>query len=124
MLSVVSGVNITTQMHLSGRSHATAFKDIAQGDGSRVLYITVSDVSWNASEVALSLIEQATGLLFSEVMALHETWWNAYYPASFVTFTDSILESFYWINMYKLASGTRADRIVYDLMGPWFIGMV
>ena len=23
--------------------------------------------------------------------------------------------------MYKLASGTRSDRKVYDLMGPWFI---
>jgi len=30
------------------------------------------------------------------------------------------MESFYWIQMYKLASGTRADRPALDLMGPWF----
>ena len=23
--------------------------------------------------------------------------------------------------MYKLASATRHDRVVYDLMGPWYI---
>ncbi len=26
-----------------------------------------------------------------------------------------------WTNMYKLASATRHDRVVYDLMGPWYI---
>jgi alpha-L-fucosidase 2 len=30
------------------------------------------------------------------------------------------MESFYWIQMYKLASATRADRPAIDLMGPWF----
>jgi len=30
------------------------------------------------------------------------------------------LESFYWIQLYKLASATRADGPVIDLMGPWF----
>jgi hypothetical protein len=51
----------------------------------------------------------------------HRVWWHDYYPASFLTFSDSRLESFYWIQMYKLACGTRPDRVVYDLMGPWFI---
>ena len=61
---------------------------------------------------------QGTATLFSQ----HQQWWHAYYPASFVTLADTRLESFYWINMYKLASGTRGDRVVYDLMGPWFVG--
>ena len=30
------------------------------------------------------------------------------------------IESFYWIQMYKLASATRADRPAIDTMGPWY----
>ena len=50
---------------------------------------------------------------------------HKYYPASFVTFTDSKLESFYWSQLYKLASATRGDKPspsygVYDHTGPWF----
>ena len=30
------------------------------------------------------------------------------------------LESFYWIQMYKLASATRADRPAIDTLGPWY----
>lgn len=46
---------------------------------------------------------------------------QGYYPASFLSVSDSVIEAFYWINMYKLASATRPDRTVYDLMGPWYI---
>jgi hypothetical protein len=30
------------------------------------------------------------------------------------------MESFYWIQLYKLASATRADRPAIDLNGPWY----
>ena len=33
---------------------------------------------------------------------------------------DTQLESFYWIQMYKLASATRADRPAIDTLGPWY----
>ena len=40
--------------------------------------------------------------------------------ASFVTLPDARLESFYWFQLYKMASATRENRSVVDLMGPWF----
>lgn len=53
-------------------------------------------------------------------IASHREWWHAYYPESFLSIPDTRMESFYWIQMYKLASATRADRPAIDLMGPWF----
>ena len=50
----------------------------------------------------------------------HRAWWHAYYPASYAGFEDSRLESFYWIQLYKLASATHPNRPVIDLLGPWF----
>ena len=29
-------------------------------------------------------------------------------------------ESFYWIQLYKLASASRPDRVPVDLLGPWY----
>lgn len=49
----------------------------------------------------------------------HMRWWADFYPASFVSLTDTRIESFYWIQLYKLASATRADRAYVDNQGPW-----
>ena len=50
----------------------------------------------------------------------HQAYWHAYYPQSFLTVPHPRIESFYWIQMYKLASATRADRPAIDTMGPWY----
>ncbi|HKO14627.1 MAG TPA: alpha-L-fucosidase, partial [Gemmatimonadaceae bacterium] len=48
------------------------------------------------------------------------TWWHAYLPASFVSFPDSRLEAYYWIQIYKLGAAMRPDGPILDLNGPWF----
>ncbi|WP_246320044.1 glycosyl hydrolase family 95 catalytic domain-containing protein [Paenibacillus qinlingensis] len=50
---------------------------------------------------------------------VHRHWWHDYYRQSFVSIPDTILESFYWIQMYKLASATRSDGMIMDNQGPW-----
>ncbi|GLZ29424.1 hypothetical protein Lesp02_16140 [Lentzea sp. NBRC 105346] len=49
----------------------------------------------------------------------HTDWWNAFYPKSFVSVADTRMESFYWIQLYKLASATRRDKPVLGTCGPW-----
>jgi hypothetical protein len=50
----------------------------------------------------------------------HRKWWSDYYPQSFVTLNDAEKESYYWIQMYKLASAMREDGPLLDVMGPWY----
>jgi hypothetical protein len=50
----------------------------------------------------------------------HEQWWHDYYPRSFVSVSDDFWEQFYWIQMYKLASASRADGMMIDTAGPWY----
>ncbi|MBB6236786.1 hypothetical protein HDC90_001401 [Pedobacter sp. AK013] len=54
-----------------------------------------------------------------ESIAAHRNWWHRYYQQSFVALPDKRMENFYWIQLYKLASVTRADKPIADLMGPW-----
>ena len=60
------------------------------------------------------------GGISNGLVASHRAWWHQYYPESFLSIPDARMESFYWIQMYKLASATRADRPAIDLMGPWY----
>ncbi|WP_394825454.1 glycosyl hydrolase family 95 catalytic domain-containing protein [Pendulispora albinea] len=55
----------------------------------------------------------------SGLRAEHLGWWHAFYPKSFVSMSDTRFESFYWIQLYKMASATRRDRPVLSTTGPW-----
>ncbi|MFJ1811938.1 MULTISPECIES: glycosyl hydrolase family 95 catalytic domain-containing protein [unclassified Streptomyces] len=49
----------------------------------------------------------------------HTDWWHAFYPKSFVSFPDQRLQSFHWIQLYKVASASRAGGPVMATSGPW-----
>ncbi|MER5217389.1 Tat pathway signal sequence domain protein [Streptomyces sp. NPDC002838] len=49
----------------------------------------------------------------------HIRWWHAFYRKSFVSFPDQRLQSFHWIQLYKVASASRADGPVMATSGPW-----
>jgi hypothetical protein len=92
--------------------------------GAKVLYLSVgfSAKSGEARKMAVDAVRRAAGEGLAKLVSTHRDWWNKYWPASFVSIPDTRMESFYWIQMYKLASATRADRPAIDLMGPWFRG--
>jgi hypothetical protein len=69
---------------------------------------------------AVADIQDALKSTPDELARSHREWWHAFYPKSFLSIPDTRMESFYWIQMYKFAAGTRADRPALDLMGPWF----
>lgn len=49
----------------------------------------------------------------------HTRWWHAFYQKSFVSLPDQRLQSFHWIQLYKVASASRADGPVMATCGPW-----
>jgi hypothetical protein len=73
-----------------------------------------------SAEDAIKTIQAGLNIPISEMEKSHRAWWHAYYPASFVSIPEARLESFYWIQLYKLGSATHPNRPVIDLMGPWF----
>jgi|CXWL01.1.fsa_nt_gi hypothetical protein len=114
---------IGSQALTSGGGHATAWTTQARKDGSRLTYVSVGYSKTNlrlakAEARAAVVAAEKTGL--DRLVTTHRRFWNDFYPKSFLSIPDSRLESFYWIQLYKMASGTRADRPILDLMGPWF----
>jgi hypothetical protein len=112
------GVRHCVQPFKAGGGYAVAWAEKGGGPGRRLLVWSVEaapDAATAVKRVGEALARGAPALEVS-----HRAWWHAWWPKSFLSIPDTRMEGFYWIQMYKLASATRADRPAIDLMGPWF----
>ncbi len=115
------GVDVTVQSLLGGGEYATGRKIVHNGSEHRLMLVTVANSASenHARGEAVSDINRIAKMPLSVLVESHRTFWHEYYPASFVSLPDPVLESFYWIQMYKHASATRPGGIVIDNQGPW-----
>lgn len=121
------GVEVVTQTLLMGDDYATVWAKKKLNNGNLQVLLTVAN-RWGkyrkpmqgSAEDALQTILAGQQKNWKKVERLHQNWWHNYYPKSFVSIPDTKLESFYWIQMYKLASATQPGKPVIDLLGPWF----
>ena len=122
-----SVLSLTSQPHLKGSCHTTAVLQSTDPSSGALtsLVVTVSTVlpsmpaadAWASQHVA-SVLTHGLG----NVLSNHTAWWHAWWPTGgIVTLDYSILESFWYIQLYKFASASRQGRSVHDLMGPWFV---
>ncbi|MFI5675517.1 glycosyl hydrolase family 95 catalytic domain-containing protein [Streptomyces cellulosae] len=70
-----------------------------------------------AGEVSLRKIQRAAG--YGALRTEHTRWWHAFYRKSFVSIPDQRLQSFHWIQLYKVASASREGGPVMATSGPW-----
>jgi hypothetical protein len=117
-----NGLEVAVQPLLAGGDYATTWREIKTGDDARTIFLTVANgiPAGSAGDAAVATVNHAVARGVPALERAHREWWHAFYPASFVSVPDARIESFYWIQWYKLDSATRADRPVVDLMGPWF----
>ncbi|MBO3748462.1 carbohydrate-binding protein [Streptosporangiaceae bacterium NEAU-GS5] len=105
-----------------GGETATAYREIAgPSAGQRLLYVTVAHTfpATNADSVALTRAQNASAVPYANYLATHRDWWHAFYRKSFVSIPDQRLQSFHWIQLYKVASATRAGAPIMATTGPW-----
>lgn len=114
------GHEFISQDYISGGQHAVGWKEENE-NGTRRLHATVTSTYplRTAVEEAETRIDHAINAKLDPWIDAHRTWWNEYYPKSFLTIDDPYWESFYWIQMYKLGAATREHSPVIDSQGPW-----
>jgi alpha-L-fucosidase 2 len=106
---------------VAGGQTATAWRHRTDADGTSTLVATVAHTYPDASaaEQAARTADRGVDESVEELAGAHRHWWHGFYPRSFVSIPDARLQSFYWIQLYKMASATRADRPVIGTAGPW-----
>ena len=115
----------SVQRFIGGGAHAESIRRAASGSGSageRIYYVSIEPAGDTAAARAAAQATTAAAARqgLTTLAAGHRAWWHAYYPASFLSFPDARLESYYWIQVYKLGSAMREDGPILDLNGPWF----
>lgn len=120
ILSKVDGVDLCTQDLLRGGQTATAWRIISNSD-ILTLRASVAHLrrGTGADRIALKTIRRVEQIPLDDFLSSHRGWWHNYYTESFISLSDTYWESFYWIQMYKLAAATRGDRGLLDNQGPW-----
>ncbi|MCE9552483.1 MAG: hypothetical protein K8T91_03775 [Planctomycetes bacterium] len=113
-------IHLCVQRYHPAGEAATAWQNKAS-DGRQTLMVTVAYTYPKAAATAeaVATLERFAKLSRDEQLSSHRKYWHAFYPQSFVSIPDPWWESFYWIQMYKLASATRSDRALIDNTGPW-----
>lgn len=114
-----SNYNLSVQNLKGGKTYVVAWQETKKGSMRRIV-ITISHE--NTEELAIKKAKETIDSAIKEASSLestHKQWWHTYYPSSFVSFGNTKMESFYWIQQYKLACLTRPDKYVIDLQGPW-----
>ena len=114
-------MNLCTQARYAGGEYAIAWKESPLGDGRRVI-LSIADTfpDQTAGTEAVATVEKVSAADFDTLLASHRDWWHEFYPKSFVSVPDPRLESFYWIQFYKLACASRPHLVPVDLLGPWY----
>jgi alpha-L-fucosidase 2 len=111
---------LAVQPMTAGGETVTAWQEAAAGS-SRTLYLAVahSFPDTGAQARATGAVRDAVAALPADLLAGHQAGWHAFYRRSFGSFPDQRLQSFYWIQLYKLNSATRANAPIMATMGPW-----
>lgn len=117
-------VSVCVQSLLAGGDYATAWVEKKASKGTQsILYVSIANEvpSANVSEVvAMHTIRDASVLKLPALEKPHREWWHQFYQQSFLSVPDGRIESFYWIQLYKMATCSRPDGPAVDLFGPYF----
>lgn len=118
---MIDGLFTCTQPRFAGGQFTSAWKESPCDKGRRVI-LTIADSfpEDTSRDQAVRTVNEAKDADFAGLLNTHRGWWHAFYPKSVVSVPDPALESFYWIQFYKLACASRPHLVPVDLLGPWY----
>jgi hypothetical protein len=116
------GIHYSVQSLLAGSDYTTAYKEHRISRHTRRLYCSTFNAEPNTGsrDHAIAAVKAAANSDYAVFKQSHRDWWHGFYPQSFLSIPDTRLESFYWIQIYRLGSATRAERALIDNTGPWY----
>lgn len=115
--------NYSIQNLFNGKTYVVAWRKIDYGKGNSEVFITISQDNSEhlAMEDARKTLDEVITESLGKLKKTHLEWWHNYFPSSFITFDNTKMESFYWIQQYKFGCLTRHDKKIIDLIGPWAV---
>ncbi len=107
-------VELIAQPLTAGGGHCTAWREVTRGR-TRTLLATVAWAFPGGTPDAAAIDAVRRPVPDGD----HRAWWHDYYRHHFLSIPDGRLQSFYWIQLYKVASAARRDAPPMATSGPW-----
>lgn len=121
-LKTLDSTKVCVQKLEAGGDYATAWRTVQHGRKSTMYIATANEVPAEGISAGVSVdeVRRAIAVPIGSIESTHRDWWHAYFRKSFLSMPDARMESFYYIQLYKMAACSRADGPALDLMGPFF----
>ncbi|MGJ1411707.1 glycosyl hydrolase family 95 catalytic domain-containing protein [Sphingobacterium thalpophilum] len=104
----------------AGGGYTTAYRRWTSGDvDTYVITVGFSQKGQDYTAKAIDYLGNFDRRNIASALKVHRQWWADYYKASTLRLPDANYQRFYDMQLYKLASATRADKPAIDLQGPW-----
>ncbi|MEX2567571.1 MAG: glycoside hydrolase family 95-like protein [Cyclobacteriaceae bacterium] len=128
-----SDITVSVQDLLAGGGHATAWREVASPGGQRIHLASIAKTfpeghidrepgDPGARDKAVSEVMEFAAGDRDAMSGSHRAWWQAYYPRSYVSVPDLLMEDLYWQTIYRLGCNSRAGRAFTPTAGIWFQG--
>ena len=113
--------SICVQPMVSGGQTATAWTVQNNEKTSKILFASVEHTypEENAKSKAATAVKTLSKENLEKLLREHRKWWHEFYPKSFVSLPDARMESFFWIQHYKMACATMGGNLLADNQGVW-----
>ncbi|WP_347840825.1 glycoside hydrolase family 95-like protein [uncultured Draconibacterium sp.] len=115
-------LNVCVQTLNAGGDYATVWKEVESSESASTMYLSTANeipASGKSEVVAGKTVNDAASTALIEVEKIHRDWWHSFFQKSFLSIPDGRMESFYWIQLYKMAACSRPDGPALDLNGPF-----
>jgi hypothetical protein len=120
IVSQQGAISYCSQSLRDGNEYVTAWIKVP-AEKTETYYLTVAFApAGKARAQAREAIKQAVESGYETLFEAHQKWWHNYWQQNWISLTDTRVESYYEIQLYKLASATRENTTPIDLMGPWY----
>ena len=118
------GYHYCEQTLTAGGDYATVWKEVqSKNNNQSTFYMTTANEIPAAKQSVIKgkkYIDEVMNGGLEKAKAANRNWWHAFYQKSFLSIPDAKMESFYWIQLYKMATCSRPDAPAVDLFGPYF----
>jgi len=122
ILAIDNGFGSCVQSLIAGGDYATVWHEQKQKNNVSTLYLSIANevpAVNKSKDVAEATIREALKVKKRKIEKEHRNWWHSFYQKSFLSIPDKQMESFYWIQMYKMACSSRPVGPAVDNMGPF-----
>ncbi|MFJ8822603.1 glycosyl hydrolase family 95 catalytic domain-containing protein [Streptomyces sp. NPDC102467] len=117
------GTHYVEQPLIAGGGWTTAWRERVEGTrrtlAAHVVYRHPQDLA-GTTRLALKDVRRTLSVPRAALLAEHRAWWHRFHRRSFVSVPDKRIQDFYWIQLYKAASATRAGGPSLSEWGPWY----